>query len=150
MSCRVNPLWPPVAVPEPPSIHLSLAMIFAVKFKILFQSFFHGFTFHKHGDEAAGHAKRSREKRRRQKRKAYHIFLAMGQILKSCLQANSTIRDIRDLNTTSGRFPRKSSLKCNLLRKDYAGSIQQVKFLARRLPKAFFTRSQYANYIPKA
>lgn len=36
---RVNPVAP-FTVSEPPSIHLSLAMIFAVKFKILFESFF--------------------------------------------------------------------------------------------------------------
>ena len=88
------------------------------------------------------------EEKTPEKRKAYHIFLTVGQIPKSCLQANSTIRNVRtDLMRLRADF-RESLLQSviyyeRIIRR--RESIQQAKLLAKRLPNAFFTRSQYAN-----
>ena len=96
-SRRVNPVAS-FTVPEPSTIHLPFAMIFAVKFKILFESFFTVLRFINTATKRQDMQRdRGIEEKTPEKRKAYHIFLTMGQILKSCLQANFTIRDLRDL-----------------------------------------------------
>lgn len=82
---------PPTSLPS--LTHASFAKIFAVKFEILFESFFTVLHFINTATGLLGgrtgissrENERSREKRRRQKkRKAYHIFLDMRQIPKSC------------------------------------------------------------------